>query len=103
MDKYIHKINGKIGKSSLSVILPKNFLTDLAITKGNFVQIQKEKDEIIIKKLIDSDTNSIQKQTNEDNLSENKSVLKIQDNLRKNKSNMLPVEQPGKLSTGISH
>jgi len=102
MDKYVHKINGKIGKSSLSVILPKSFLIDLAITKGNFVEIKKENDKIVIKKIIDSDVNSIKNQTNEDNTSESKSDL-IQDNMIEYNSKMLPVEEPRKLSTGIHY
>lgn len=49
--KHIHKINGLIGKVSLSVVLPRNFLKDLGIVKGDFVEIDKEKDQILIKKL----------------------------------------------------
>lgn len=46
----IHKIN-KLSKASLSVILPKGFLQELTIEKGDFVEINKEDDKITIKKL----------------------------------------------------
>ncbi len=50
MNSKIHKIN-KLSKASLSVILPSDFLKELAIEKGDFVQINKENDRIIVKKL----------------------------------------------------
>ncbi len=46
----IHKVN-KLSKASLSVILPKVFLKELEIEKGDFVEIDKENDRIIVKKL----------------------------------------------------
>ncbi len=49
--EYIHKLNGKIGKTSLSVVLPKNFLKELQMQKGDFVEIDKNDEKIIIKKL----------------------------------------------------
>ena len=51
MEEYIHKINGVIGKTSLNVVLPKNFINDLNIQKGDFVEINKDDDKIVIKKL----------------------------------------------------
>ena len=46
----IHKII-KLSKASLGAILPKGFLNELAIEKGDFVEINKENDKITIKKL----------------------------------------------------
>lgn len=51
MTDYIHRINGNIGKTSLNVVLPKDFLIDLQMQKGDFVKINKDNDKIIIKKL----------------------------------------------------
>jgi bifunctional DNA-binding transcriptional regulator/antitoxin component of YhaV-PrlF toxin-antitoxin module len=102
MEKYIHKINGIIGKTSLSVILPKNILTDLAIAKGNFVEIKKERDEIIIKKIIDTETSIKNNQLSEDKPSDLNFTSHHEYNIEKSFSNMLPVEEPRKLSTGIS-
>ena len=51
MEEYIHKINGVIGKTSLNVVLPKNFINELNIQKGDFVEINKDDDKIVIKKL----------------------------------------------------
>jgi len=51
MTDYIHKINGNIGKSSLNVVLPIDFLKELQMKKGDFVKINKDDDKIIIKKL----------------------------------------------------
>ncbi|MDF0682430.1 MAG: hypothetical protein P0116_15850 [Candidatus Nitrosocosmicus sp.] len=46
----IHKIS-KINNSSLGVILPQTYSKELSIGKGDFVEINKENDMIIIKKL----------------------------------------------------
>ncbi len=46
----IHKII-KMSKASLGSILPKGYLEELAIEKGDFIEINKENDKIIIKKL----------------------------------------------------
>ncbi len=51
MEDYIHRINGNIGKTSLNVVLPKNFIEELQMQKGDFVKINKDNDKIIIKKL----------------------------------------------------
>jgi AbrB family looped-hinge helix DNA binding protein len=51
MQDYIHKVNGIIGKASLSVVLPKNIIKDLHIQKGDYVEITRSNEEIIIKKL----------------------------------------------------
>jgi antitoxin component of MazEF toxin-antitoxin module len=41
----------KLSKASLGAILPKSYLEELAIDKGDFIEINKENDKIIIKKL----------------------------------------------------
>jgi antitoxin component of MazEF toxin-antitoxin module len=46
----IHKIN-KLSKASRGVILPKRFLQELGLDKGDFVEIHKENNKITIKKL----------------------------------------------------
>ncbi|WP_458746103.1 AbrB/MazE/SpoVT family DNA-binding domain-containing protein [Candidatus Nitrosocosmicus sp. T] len=51
MEEYIHKINGVLGKASHSVVLPKNFIDELHIQKGDFVKINRDNNKIIIKKL----------------------------------------------------
>lgn len=51
MEEYIHKINGIIGKASLSVVLPKKILSALKIGKGDFVEINKEQEKIVIRKI----------------------------------------------------
>lgn len=51
MEEYIHRINGVIGKTSVSVVLPKNIIKELHIQKGDFVGINRDNNKIIIKKL----------------------------------------------------
>ena len=51
MTDYIHRINGILGKTSLTVVLPKDFITDLHMQKGDFVKIKKDNDKIVIQKL----------------------------------------------------
>ena len=46
----IHKTI-KLSKASLGAILPKSYLEELAIEKGDFIEINQENDKIIIKKL----------------------------------------------------
>ena len=41
----------KLSKASLGAILPKSYLEELAIEKGDFIEINQENDKIIIKKL----------------------------------------------------
>ncbi len=52
MEKYIHKINGITGKTSLSVVIPHNISEDLNILKGDYVEIKKKGDNIILRKLV---------------------------------------------------
>ena len=51
MVQSIHKINGRVDKTTLNVVLPLTFTKDLQIQRGDFVVINKENDKIIIKKL----------------------------------------------------
>ncbi len=51
MPGYIHKINGILGKTSLTVVLPKDFLKELHMQRGDFVKINKDNDKIVIQKL----------------------------------------------------
>ncbi len=51
METFIHKING-VGKASLNVVIPHNILDDLDIAKGDFVEINRDLNKIIIKKLM---------------------------------------------------
>ncbi|MDN5845733.1 MAG: AbrB/MazE/SpoVT family DNA-binding domain-containing protein [Candidatus Nitrosocosmicus sp.] len=44
------KIQGLIGESSFSVILPKLFASNLGIEKGDFVEVYQEDNKIIIQK-----------------------------------------------------
>ncbi len=46
----IHKIF-QLSKASFGAILPKGYLEELSIEKGDFVEINRENDKIIIKKL----------------------------------------------------
>jgi antitoxin component of MazEF toxin-antitoxin module len=48
---YIHKINGTKDKTSLNVVLPRKILLDLKIGKGDFVEINRENELIVIKGL----------------------------------------------------
>jgi antitoxin component of MazEF toxin-antitoxin module len=50
MRQSIHKINGRMGKPTLNVVLPITLAKDLQIQRGDFVTI-KEDDKIVIKKL----------------------------------------------------
>jgi len=51
VERHIRKISGVDGKTSLNAVLPRGILRELGITKGDFVEIHKENDGIIIKKL----------------------------------------------------
>lgn len=50
MNEFIHKVNGV--KSSLHVVIPHSIIENLRISKGDFVEINQSKDQIIIKKLM---------------------------------------------------
>jgi bifunctional DNA-binding transcriptional regulator/antitoxin component of YhaV-PrlF toxin-antitoxin module len=44
------KVQGLIGETSFSIILPKAYATNLGIAKGNFVKVHQEEDRIVIEK-----------------------------------------------------
>lgn len=44
------KIQGLVGERSFSVVLPKQFATDLGIGKGDHVKVHQEGGKIIIEK-----------------------------------------------------
>ena len=46
----IRKVQGLIGESSFSIILPKIYSTNLGIGKGDFVKVRQEENKIIIEK-----------------------------------------------------
>ena len=45
-----HKVQGLIGESSFSVILPKSFATNIGIDKGDFVKVSQDDNKIVIEK-----------------------------------------------------
>ena len=44
------KIQGIVGKLSLSVVLPKSYAIHLGIGKGDFVKVSQEENKIIVEK-----------------------------------------------------
>jgi antitoxin component of MazEF toxin-antitoxin module len=44
------KIQGLIGETSFSIILPKQFAINLGIGKGDFVKVHQENEKIVIEK-----------------------------------------------------
>jgi antitoxin component of MazEF toxin-antitoxin module len=46
----IRKIQGLIGETSFSVVLPKVYAQSLNIGKGDFVKVYRQEDRIIIEK-----------------------------------------------------
>lgn len=44
------KVQGLIGETSFSVVLPKQYATKLGIGKGDFVRVRQEDDKIVIQK-----------------------------------------------------
>jgi bifunctional DNA-binding transcriptional regulator/antitoxin component of YhaV-PrlF toxin-antitoxin module len=44
------KIQGLVGESSFSVVLPKQFAISIGITKGDFVKVYQNENKIIIEK-----------------------------------------------------
>jgi antitoxin component of MazEF toxin-antitoxin module len=49
-DYEYRKVQGYVGESSFSVILPKSYATHLGIGKGDFVKVSQEENRIIIEK-----------------------------------------------------
>ncbi len=52
MVEYIHKVNGTDDKTSLHIVIPKDILKFLEIKKGDFVEINRIENKIIINKLV---------------------------------------------------
>ncbi|HET6589201.1 MAG TPA: hypothetical protein VFG45_03445 [Candidatus Nitrosocosmicus sp.] len=52
MNKFIHKISGVNYKTSVHVVIPHNIVDELGIARGDFVQINKKDNEIVIKKIL---------------------------------------------------
>jgi hypothetical protein len=46
----IRKVQGLVGESSFSVILPKIYAINLGIGKGDFVKVSQEDNKIVIEK-----------------------------------------------------
>jgi hypothetical protein len=44
------KVQGLIGETSFSIILPKDYAINLGIGKGDFVKVQQEDNRIVIEK-----------------------------------------------------
>jgi antitoxin component of MazEF toxin-antitoxin module len=44
------KIQGLIGETSFSIILPKQYALNLGISKGDFVKVRQEGNRIVIEK-----------------------------------------------------
>jgi antitoxin component of MazEF toxin-antitoxin module len=44
------KVQGLIGETSFSVILPKEYALNLGIGKGDFVKVKQEENKIVIEK-----------------------------------------------------
>jgi len=44
------KVQGLIGETSFSIILPKQYAINLGLEKGDFVKVQQEDNRIIIEK-----------------------------------------------------
>ena len=44
------KIQGLIGESSFSIVLPKKYATDIGLTKGDFVKVRQVDNKIIVEK-----------------------------------------------------
>jgi antitoxin component of MazEF toxin-antitoxin module len=46
----VRKIQGLVGEQSFSVVLPKNYATNLQIGKGDYVKVTQQNNRIIIEK-----------------------------------------------------
>ena len=44
------KVQALIGETSFSVVLPKSYVTNLRINKGDFVKVHQEEHRIVIEK-----------------------------------------------------
>jgi len=50
MPNQYRKIQGLVGESSFSLVLPKQFAINLGIKKGDFVKVRQEENRIVIEK-----------------------------------------------------
>ena len=48
--KEYRKVQGLVGESSFSIVLPKSFAIDLGIGKGDFASVYTEEEKIIVEK-----------------------------------------------------
>jgi bifunctional DNA-binding transcriptional regulator/antitoxin component of YhaV-PrlF toxin-antitoxin module len=49
-DYEFRKVQGLVGESSFSIILPKSYAINLGICKGDFVKVRQEENKIVIEK-----------------------------------------------------
>lgn len=50
IDKEYRKVQGLVGESSFSIVLPKSFAISLGIGKGDFVKVYTDDHKIIVEK-----------------------------------------------------
>lgn len=50
MNYEFRKVQGLVGDTSFSVVLPKSYANRLGIAKGDFVKVKEEEGQIIIQK-----------------------------------------------------
>jgi len=48
--KEYRKVQGLVGESSFSIVLPKSFANALGIGKGDFVEVYTENEKIVVEK-----------------------------------------------------
>jgi len=46
----LNKVQGLVGETSFSIILPKNYAVHLAVNKGDFMKVKLENNKIILEK-----------------------------------------------------
>jgi ABC-type lipoprotein release transport system permease subunit len=51
-NKQYRKVQGLVGESSFSIVLPKSFAMDLGIGKGDFVTVYMENNKIIVERAL---------------------------------------------------
>ncbi|MEJ7642584.1 MAG: AbrB/MazE/SpoVT family DNA-binding domain-containing protein [Candidatus Nitrosocosmicus sp.] len=49
-NKEYRKVQGLVGESSFSIVLPKSFANALGIGKGDFVKVYTENEKIVVEK-----------------------------------------------------
>jgi bifunctional DNA-binding transcriptional regulator/antitoxin component of YhaV-PrlF toxin-antitoxin module len=93
MKQFIHKISGVDYKTSVHVVIPHHIVDELGIARGDFVQIDKKDNQIVIKKLL-AERESKSRIKNTNFTSEGKRSL---DNITSRSSS-----REGSIDTGIS-